>query len=576
LGRFLIVEEILHNRRSDVASSPAKNDPGKSAGSGDDLLHSGRLGHVFSASAAKYTSSIDFDGRLVRAVLQINAAHAIMLARQGIVDEETAAKLVEALSKIPEDMKLNEMLEDVHMNVEDKVISLAGRQVGGMLNLAKSRNDQVATALRMALREELLGLGGSMVRLQEALLAQASAHAGDAMPGYTHLQKAQPVTLGHHLLAHFDALDRDFARLVDCYRRVNNSPMGAGALAGTGFRIDRAFVARLLGFDSLVENSLDAVSSRDFATESIYLCAQTLADLSRISEEVILWTSSEFSFAEVADEFASTSSMMPQKKNAIVPEIGRAKASQVLGDLVGALGIVNSLPLSYNLDLQELTRNLWSAVEKARISFELHAEMMRTIRFHTDEMMRSTSREDFLFATELADRLVEKYGVSFRDAHGRVATLARLASQRGEARFANLGEKKIQEILGVPITTVELSELTRPETVLSRRTGVGFPSQTAVVKACKVRSGRVESHRRALEALASKIASSRQDLENNARRIGVNNASLARQERMSTSSSSKRRRTKRISSNDDDRAEGRKKGMTDRRTNRRTDRTHRS
>ncbi len=383
-------------------------------------MHSGRLG-TFSASAAKYTSSIDTDPMLIGAVIDVNKAHVIMLAKQGILDTVTSSKLLKALSKIPYNLELKDILEDVHMNVEDYIISKTGKQVGGMLNLAKSRNDQVATALRIALRAELLILGSSLIQLQSALLKQAKRHASTIMPGYTHLQRAQPVTLGHHLLAHFDALDRDFARLVDCYLRVNNSPMGSGALAGSSFELDRKYVAELLGFDSLVENSLDAVSSRDFAIESIYLCAQTMTDLSRIAEETILWTTKEFSFVEISDRFSSTSSMMPQKKNAIVPEIGRARASQVVGDLVGALGIARSLPLSYNLDLQELTRNLWSAIDKSVSSLVLHSEMINEMKFCKDALEEATVSDDFLFATELADHLVKNYSLPFREAHGRVA-----------------------------------------------------------------------------------------------------------------------------------------------------------
>ena len=369
----------------------------KNHSSKQDILHSGRLG-TFSANAAKYTSSIDIDPRLIRAVIDVNKAHVLMLAKQGILDKLTSSKLFEALSKVPDNLELKDVLEDVHMNVEDHIMSETGNQVGGMLNLAKSRNDQVATALRISLRGELLTLGSSLVELQRALLKQAQRHVATIMPGYTHLQKAQPVTLGHHLLAHFDALDRDFARLVDCYLRVNTSPMGSGALAGSSYELDRRLVADLLGFDSLVENSLDAVSSRDFATESIYLCSQIMTDLSRISEETILWTTKEFSFAEISDKFSSTSSMMPQKKNAIVPEIGRAKTSQVVGDLVGALGIMRSLPLDYNLDLQELTRNLWSAIDKSVSSLVMHSEMIGEMKFNKEAVEASLPRATIFFS----------------------------------------------------------------------------------------------------------------------------------------------------------------------------------
>ncbi len=309
----------------------------------EDILHKGRLGS-FSEDASKYTSSIDIDGRLLPSVIKINSAHVVMLAEQGVLDQKMAGEIVSALTQVPKNLEMRGDLEDVHMNVESFVISKIGPEAGGMMNLAKSRNDQVATALRMTLREQLISLGRAMVSLEKALLDQAEKHYKDPFPGYTHLQRGQPVTLGHHLLAHFSSLDRDFARLVDCYLRTDLSPMGAGALASTGININRERTAELLGFLSILENSLDAVSSRDFATESIYVCAQTMTDLSRFAEELILWTTQEFSFAEISNEFSSTSSMMPQKKNAIVPEIFRARTSQVLGDIVGAMGIVRSSP----------------------------------------------------------------------------------------------------------------------------------------------------------------------------------------------------------------------------------------
>ena len=239
------------------------------------------------------------------------------------------------------------------------------------------------------------------------------------------------MTLGHHLLAYFDSLDRDFSRLVDCYLRTDLSPMGSGALASTGFPINRERTAELLGFESILENSLDAVSSRDFATEAIYLCAQTMVDLSRLAEEIILWTTKEFSYAEISDAFSSTSSMMPQKKNAVVPEIFRAKTSQLLGDLVGAMSILKALPLSYNLDLQELTRNLWSATDKTISSVSIFSELMSEIEFNTKNMLESTTSDEFLFATELADCLVQKFKVPFREAHSRVGKLVRYAAEKG-------------------------------------------------------------------------------------------------------------------------------------------------
>ena len=475
----------------------------KSKSTDKDILHAGRLG-VFSSSAAKYTSSIDIDGRLLSSVIAVNAAHVVMLCEQGILDSDVGSRIVIALKKIPKDLRMKAELEDVHMNVEDYLISQVGKDVGGMLNLGKSRNDQVATALRMALREQLISLGNAMVMLEKALMAQAAKNAASPMPGYTHLQRAQPITVGHHLLAHSDTLDRNFARLVDCYLRVNVCPMGAGALASTGFEIDRERVAQLLGFDSVLQNSLDAVSSRDFATEAIYLCTQTMTDLSRLAEEIILWTTKEFSFAEISDKHASTSSMMPQKKNAIVPEIFRARTSQVLGDLVGAMGLIKALPLSYNLDLQELTRNLWSALDKTTVSVEIIAEVVDAMKFNVKALLDATVSDEFLYATELADHLVRKFGLPFREAHGRVGKLAKYCSTRS-GRFSDLSSKEISEILGVELPQKDVVAIMDPIKTLRRRNATGSPNPKLVSAALKRKSQEIAKHEKTLYSLQKSL-----------------------------------------------------------------------
>ncbi len=479
----------------------------------EDILHSGRLGS-FSPTAASYTSSIDIDTKLLDAVIAINCAHMLMLYRQGVVNSSVAGRIISVLQEIPKNMVLKEELEDVHMNVEDFVISRIGKDVGGMMNLGKSRNDQVATALRLALREDLLLVGKALIGLEKEFLSKASIYAATFMPGYTHLQRGQPVTVGHHLIAHFDSLSRDVERLSKCIERVNCSPMGAGALASTSLPIDREYVARLLGFDSLIENSLDAVSSRDFATEAIYVCSQILTDLSRFAEELIIWTTKEFGFAEISDRFASTSSMMPQKKNAVVPEITRAKTSQVLGDLVGALGILKSLPLSYNLDLQELSRNLWSSIEKTRSSLLIFSEMIAELSFNSGALKSATMNDDFLYATELADYLVSKWAISFREAHARVAMLAKYCSEHKETlgdsnQLRKLGEQKISKILGVKITSKEIRSLLDPGTLLAKQTATGSPNPRMVRKACAMRRKNILIQERILDSFRKRFKESR-------------------------------------------------------------------
>ena len=301
------------------------------------------------------------DAHLVKADLTGSIAHAQMLQEEGLISpsqgEAIQGGLTTLLAKADEGtFELKVEYEDVHMNVEDFVIKKVGKDIGGQLNLAKSRNDQVATSIRIRLRETILEVASALTEFRRTILELASRHLKTIMPGYTHLQHAQPVTLAHHLLAHHDAFARDFDRIASGYGRINSCSMGAGALATTTFRIDRKLVSNLLGFESLVENSIDAVSARDFAVESISTLSLIMSNLSRIAEEFVLWSSSEFGLVEIADEYASTSSIMPQKKNPVVAELVRAKYSTVLGDLVSSLTILKALPYSYNLDLQEIGR----------------------------------------------------------------------------------------------------------------------------------------------------------------------------------------------------------------------------
>jgi argininosuccinate lyase len=389
------------------------------------------------------------------------------------------------------------------------------------LNYGKSRNDQVATALRMALRDSLLGLGDKILGLQATIVSQALSHARDVMPGYTHLQRAQPITIGHHLLAYVESLSRDLSRLFECYQRVNKSPMGAGALASSGLSLDRSKLASLLGFDGIVENTMDAVSSRDFAIEAIYICAQLMTDISRLAEELVIWTTKEFSFAEVSDDFAASSSIMPQKKNAVVAEIARARASQVLGDLVASLGIVKALPQSYNLDLQELSYNLWDSLDKTDETLKVMETMMKKLSFNTDSTADAVSKDESIFATEVADYLVRKHHVPFREAHQRVGALMKRAYEKGRylGAFSSLGEKEIEEQLGVPLSRQEISKLTDPLAVLSQRKGSGSPNPVLVVRACRAWGRILARERVRLEKLSSELEAARRTMTKQVQQI---------------------------------------------------------
>jgi argininosuccinate lyase len=382
-----------------------------------------------SRRANDFVSSIGFDSPITKHVVSINMAHMLALARSKEVAPDVASACLGFLDGVPADLQLDASTEDVHHMIEQEAIRAIGMDNAGFMNFGKSRNDQVATAVRMEARSRLLDAAAALTQVQASIVRQVRKHKGAIMPGYTHLQHAQPVTLAHHLQAHFDAIQRDIARVMQAYERVNLSPMGAAALAGTSVRVDRDYVASLLGFGGLVGNAMDSVSSRDFALESASAAAIAMVDLSRMAEELILWSSSEFGFVEIADEYSATSSIMPQKKNPVVAETIRAKSGSVLGELTAMFAITRALPNSYNLDLQEVTPHLWRALDDTVESANLMAEMLSSLRFD-EEALRSSLATDMSTATELANHLVERYHVPFRQAHAIVGELVRLSVDR--------------------------------------------------------------------------------------------------------------------------------------------------
>lgn len=396
-----------------------------------DMLRGERLLDI-SSDAADYTSSVDSDKFLVSSVIKINKAHMLMLIKNSIVNLKEGYGCIQALEDIPEDIAMNSKLEDVHMNIEALVVKKVGETSGGQLNLAKSRNDQVATAIRMVLRDFILDIISSLNHLRKVTLQRCEDNIQTIMPGYTHLQHAQPITLAHHLLAHHDTLVRDGERLMESYKRVNLSPMGACALATTGFRINRSMVSKLLGFDGIVENSVDAVSTRDFAVEVISCLAMLMTDLSRFSEELILWSTQEFSITEMPDEYSSTSSIMPQKKNPVVAELVRAKASRVYGNLLSSLSILKSLTFSYNLDLQELTPNVWDSCRIALATINVFKNMLEKVKFDEKRLLELV-KSSMSMATELADTLVREKNIPFRTSHRIVGMLVRRALSEGKS-----------------------------------------------------------------------------------------------------------------------------------------------
>ena len=371
------------------------------------------------------------DGRIARRVIEVNMAHMAALVKSKEVDADTGAKCLKFLATASSKISPDTRAEDFHQQLEQDAVDSLGVETAGFLNYGKSRNDQVATAIRMELRSAIIGFVEAVAGLQRALLKQAASRGGTMLPGYTHLQRAQPVTLAHHFLAHFDALQRDADRALQLYDRVNLSPMGSAAMAGTSVKVDRRYVAALLGFSGLVRNAMDGVSSRDVAVEALSCMTMAMLDASRLAEELILWSSAEFGFIELSDAYAASSSIMPQKKNAVVAEMVRAKAGSVIGDLVAACAILKALPYSYNLDLQEVTPHLWRAVDDATTSLRLLSGMVGSVTIRS-KSTRSAAAGGNSTAVALANHLASHAGVSFRQAHSIVGELVRISEKSGK------------------------------------------------------------------------------------------------------------------------------------------------
>ncbi|HUW28200.1 MAG TPA: argininosuccinate lyase [Sulfuriferula sp.] len=407
-------------------------------------LWSGRFTEPVSERVKRYTASIGFDYRLAEFDIQGSLAHAAMLAQQRIIGADDLAAIQRGMAEILAEIHAGQFqwsldLEDVHLNIEKALTGKVG-DAGKRLHTGRSRNDQVATDIRLYLRHNIDGLLGLIRLAQSALLDVAEDNADVVMPGFTHLQVAQPVSFGHHLMAYFEMLKRDAERLADCRKRVNRLPLGAAALAGTSYPIDRAMVARELGFDGVCENSLDAVSDRDFAIEFTACASLIMTHLSRLSEELILWMNPRFGFIDLADRFCTGSSIMPQKKNPDVPELIRGKTGRINGHLVALLTLMKGQPLAYNKDNQEDKEPLFDTVDTLIDTLAIVAEMLPGIRVKP-EAMRAAALQGFATATDLADYLVKK-GLPFRDAHEAVA----LAVRHAETKKCDLADLTLAEL----------------------------------------------------------------------------------------------------------------------------------
>lgn len=404
----------------------------------------GRFTEATDAFVEQFTASVNFDQRLYYHDIQGSIAHATMLAKVGVLSDEERQQIIEGLEAIRQEIEAGNFdwsvtLEDVHMNIEAKLTERIGL-TGKKLHTGRSRNDQVATDIRLYLRDEIDLIAQELTRLQKGLAELALREAGTIMPGFTHLQTAQPVTFGHHMLAWNEMLQRDYERLLDCRKRVNIMPLGAAALAGTTYPIDRNMTAELLGFDRPSENSLDSVSDRDFAIEFCAFSSLLMTHLSRYSEELILWASAQFDFIDLPDRFCTGSSIMPQKKNPDVPELVRGKSGRVTGHLMSLLVLMKSQPLAYNKDNQEDKEPLFDVIDTVKDCLRAYADMVPAIEVKASSM-RNAALKGFSTATDLADYLVVK-GVAFRDAHEVVGKAVGYGVKEGK----DLSEMSLSEL----------------------------------------------------------------------------------------------------------------------------------
>jgi argininosuccinate lyase len=459
------------------------------------MFRDARLGDV-SSDVLEFMSSRAADRRIFEADLLVDRAHLIMLREQGLISRDLSSKIIDALDHLREaDLGKG---EDIHEAIESCILGRVGPE-GGRMHTGRSRNDEVATCIRLALRSDMLGLMEEQISLVKTLVDLAARHTETIIPGFTHTQHAQPTTLAHHLLAHADAFLRDIERIEGAYVRVNKSPLGAAAFASTGFNIDRRRTAELLGFDGLVENSMDAVSTRDFILEALSDLSILMVNLSRLAEEIILWSTSEFGYIELDNLFASTSSIMPQKKNPDTAELARARTGSVIGSLVSALTICKALPMSYNRDLQEVTPHLWRALDSSRCTVRIIDGCISTLRFK-EKRLNETAGMGFSTATELADSLVRITGMPFRTAHKIVGRLA----SKTERPTLDMLDAASAEIAGLlpsqhGFGSEALEKALDPMSNVAVRSGIGGPSPSETKRLVKERASAISIHERLLD-----------------------------------------------------------------------------
>jgi argininosuccinate lyase len=442
----------------------------------------GRFADKTDRSVEIFTSSIDVDRRLYAYDIEGSIAHCRMLARASIISNDEAELLVEGLGQIKRDIEHGRFefdagLEDVHMNIEARLLENVGK-TAQKLHTARSRNDQVALDVRMYLKDETARIIMQIVRFKKILVNFAKLNIETVLPGYTHLQRAQPVLLAHHIMAYYEMFSRDQGRLQDSLGRLDIMPLGSAALAGTTYPIDREYTAQLLGFSKISANSIDSVSDRDFIIEFLAAASTCMVHFSRLSEEIILWSSSEFGFVELPDAFATGSSIMPQKKNPDIPELVRGKAGSVFGELMAVLVMMKSLPMAYNRDMQEDKKPLFSAVDTLKACVDIYIRMIPRLTVKKEQMRRATST-GFLNATDLADYLAER-GMPFRKAHGRAGEAVSYAIEKNK----ELHELTIKELKSFSeLIEADIFEVLTTDHMINRRTSAGGTATKNVVAA---------------------------------------------------------------------------------------------
>jgi argininosuccinate lyase len=487
-----------------------------------DVVRLGRLSGERTGEMMHFLSSMRSDRCIADADILVDIAHVLMLEKQKIIDPDIAKQLLSALldlldEGIPDEV-FDDRFEDVHAGIESLLVESLGPDAGGRMHMGRSRNDEVATCIRIKLREDLLKQMSALLKVREVLVALAGLHIETVMPGFTHLQHAQPTTLAHHLLAYEQAFSRDFDRLRDACVRVNLSPLGAAAFASTGYPINREYTAGLLGFDGVVVNTMDAVATRDFALETLADLSILMVNTSRLCEELVLWSTSFVKFVDLDDAFCSTSSIMPQKKNPDSAEIMRAKSGSVFGAFAGAFVTVKGLPMSYNRDLQELTPNIWRGMRDAKESLRLLIDMLSSATFDTGRMKEEAGK-GFSTATELADTLVRTYGLPFRTAH----TIVGRAVQKGDLSLLTL-EEAAQEAGGISLVEKGLTQMMIDEVLdvqysVALRRATGGPAPFAVRIALEECRKHLDLDSTYLDQRLQKLSTAKEKLIAKARRL---------------------------------------------------------